>query len=457
MPLSSHHLSSHRRACSLIAVMGLALPTLVFSGAAHAQPADSPAAKPTPQTVPGMRQLSPEEVEKLKLRKKDDQTAKEKEEKAAAAAQQAPGAVELPKAIEMSETSFDWGNISDTDPVSHTFKVKNITEKTIKIAVAASCGCTVGKLEKDVLEPNEQVDVTASFNPQGRNGPQTKTLTITVVEPQGVYAQQTNTLTSNVKAMVTLEPQKVFLNEVDHREGQQSKLTVIARKPGFQVTGVETGSEFIKAKVGEVQEVEENGEKLTKVTIDLDVGKGAPIGSMNGQLTLKTNDEKAKPINAFVGADVIGDIRATPPSTMMRASAPGAAISAQIKLDTRSSKPFRIMSIDVEGRNDLKLVTDFASGENNQGYTITLSGVAPDQPGLVQGAVVIATDSQGGESIKVPWTLTVPRAAQPKPANAPAAPAALTPAAPATAPTAPAAPSKPAAPADAPLSPTKPK
>lgn len=452
--------SSHRRARTLLAAIGLALPLLGVSTAAYADPAD----KPAPQTVPGMRQLTPEEVEKLRQRKKDGLSKEDMEKAAAAQAEKkAAGAVELPKAIELSESSFDWGNISDTDPVSHTFKVKNITDKTIKIAVAASCGCTVGKLEKDVLEPNEQVDVTASFNPQGRNGPQTKTLTITVVEPQGVYAQQTNTLTSNVKAMVTLEPQKVFLNEVDHREGQQSKLTVVARKPGFQVTGVETGSEFIKAKVGEVQEVEENGEKLTKVTIDLDVGKGAPIGSMNGQLTIKTNDEKGKPINAFVGADVIGDIRATPPSTMMRASAPGAVISAQIKLDTRSSKPFRIASIDIEGRSDLKLVTDFSSGENNQGYTITLSGVAPDQPGLVQGAVVIATDSQGGESIKVPWTLTVPRAAQPKPANAPAAPTAAAPAAPGAAPVAPAkvpaapaAPAKPS-PADAPISPTKPK
>ena len=374
---------------------------------------------------PGVRQLTAEEIAAVQSSAKGQATP--------------PVTGELPKALELSESSFDWGTISDAEPVSHTLKIKNITDRTIKLAVAASCGCTVPKLEKDVLAPGEEVPVSASFNPSGRNGPQTKTVTVTVTDPQGVYAQQAVTLTSNVRALVTLDPPKLFSTDVDHRDGKIETLTVIGRKPNFKVDGVDSTSPFVKAKVGESVEVEENGEKITKVTIELDIGKDAPIGSLNSQLTIRTNDDKTKPLQTFVGADVIGDIRATPPSTMIRATAPGAAVTAQMKLDTRSGKPFRITSIDIEGRADMKLVSDFASTEEGRGYMLTISGVAPEQAGLVQGSVVVATDAQGGETIRVPFTLTVPRTAPPKPAVAPTAPAA------------------PAAPKDAPLSPMAPK
>lgn len=400
-----------KRALMLSAMLGASLAG--FASAWADEPAKAPEAKSDPNVklAPGVRQLTAEEVEKMKKAEHGANTAGQ------------PANSELPKALELSETQFDWGNVSDAEAITHEFKVKNITDRSIKITVAASCGCTIGKLEKDVLGPGESSPVSATFNPQGRNGPQTKTLTITVIDPQGVYAQQTNTLTANVKAMVSIEPQKVFVNEVDHREGKTDKLIVIGRHPGFKVEKVESTSAFVKATVGNTEEAEENGEKITRVAINLDIGKDAPIGSLSSQLSIHTNAPGGKPVQTFVGADVIGDIRATPPSTMIRANAPGAIISAEMKLDTRSGKPFRITNIEIEGKPEMKLVSDFASAEGGAGYMVKLSGVAPEQPGLVQGAVTIATDSLGGETIRVPFTLTVPRNL-PKPAAAPAAPAA---------------------------------
>lgn len=404
-------------AFSLLAVVGLGVATTgsLANGSPKAPPAApaAPAAPATPALPAGstLTPLSPAEVEKLKLNQP--------------AAKPAPAApVALPPALEMGATTFDWGSIPDTDPVSHTFKFKNITDKTIKIAVSASCGCTVGKLAKDTLAPGEEGDATATFNPAGRTGAQTKQLTVTVTEPQGMFAQQTMTLSSNVRALVQIEPQKTFLTDVDHREGQQAKLTITVRKADTRLAAVESNNEFIKATLGETTEETENNEKISKTVVNLDVGKGAPIGSLNGQLVLRTSDAAAKPVTTFVGADVIGDIRATPPSTMIRAAAPGAAITAQMKIDTRSGKAFKVMSLELDGRSDLKLVADFSPSDDGKTYMITVSGVAPDQPGLVQGAIVVGTDSEGGESIRVPFTMTVPRTpgAAKAAAPAPAAP-----------------------------------
>lgn len=96
----------------------------------------------------------------------------------------------LPDALRLDNMKFDWGDISDTEPVEHAFTFTNIADKEITIAVAASCGCTVPTLEKTTYKPGENGKVTARFDPHNRQGPQTKTLTFTVVNPQGIYSSR---------------------------------------------------------------------------------------------------------------------------------------------------------------------------------------------------------------------------------------------------------------------------
>lgn len=349
---------------------------------------------------PEMKQLTPEEVEKMKAMKEAQEGDPAN-----------PLNAEQPKALQLSELNHDWGQISDDTIVNHTFKAKNISTKTVKLVVAASCGCTVSKLEKDTVEPGEEVPLTASFNPQGRSGQQTKTLTITVTEPAGEFAQQFITITSNVRPLMMVEPTRTFMQEVDHREGRQEKITVVSRKAGFEVTSVDSNSEFVKATMGPVTTSEENGETVSRTEITLDVGRGAPIGTLNSQITIKSNDAAAKPLSTFVGAEITGDVRANPASSMIRATAPGSLISAEVRVDTRSGKPFKVMSVDVETRHDMRLATDLKpASEDSTAYTVSVSGIAPLSPGLIQGTILVSTDSEGGETIRIPFTATVPRA-----------------------------------------------
>lgn len=360
------------------------------------------------KTQPELRKMSPEELEKLKA--EQEQNAEKGEPNPAD-----PAHAEKAKALKLSEESHDWGTIPDDATVSHTFQAKNLSEKTVKISVAASCGCTVSKLDKDTIEPGEEVPITATFNPHGRNGVQTKTLTITVLEPAGEFAQQFITITSNVRPMLSVEPQRTWLQEVDHRSGKQEKITIISRKTDSKITGVDSNSEFIKATVGETAVIEENGEQIAKTEVTLDIGRGAPIGTLNGQLTIRSSDPAAKPLSTFVGAEIIGDVRANPATTMIRATAPGALISADVRVDTRSGKAFKVQSIDVETRHDLRLAADLTpASEDSTAYTVKISGTAPLAPGLIQGTLLVSTDSEGGETIRIPFTATVPRA-QPTP------------------------------------------
>jgi len=69
-------------------------------------------------------------------------------------------------------------SLADKTAVAH-FKYKNTGDKPVKItSVHASCGCTTAALKKDVVDPKESGEITATFNIGGRSGVQTKTITV---------------------------------------------------------------------------------------------------------------------------------------------------------------------------------------------------------------------------------------------------------------------------------------
>ncbi len=317
----------------------------------------------------------------------------------------------LPEALKLSATTHNFGDIPDTAPVEHTFQFTNISDKEITLAVAASCGCTVPTMEKTTFKPGESGNVTARFDPKNRTGPQTKTLTFTITNPQGAFAQQIATLTSNVRALVMYDPQKLFLNEVDHVDGQTTTLFVNGRKEGFNVTSAKATSEFVKVTIGTPQKAEVNGEQLTQVPLELVVGKGAPIGNLQTQLEITTNDERVPPAQYFVGADIVGDVKPSPAQAILRVNEPSTPFTTNIRVDTRSGTAFNILSIEVDARKDMRAVADVQKENEGKAYTITLSGVTPAEPGMVQGFLVIATDARGGESLRVPFTAVVRRPA----------------------------------------------
>lgn len=328
---------------------------------------------------------------------------------------QAPPAQSLPDALKLSATSFSWGDIPDTDPVEHAFEFTNISDTEITIAVAASCGCTVPTMEKTTYKPGENGKVTARFDPKNRTGPQTKTLTFTITNPQGKFSQQIATLTANVRALVMYDPQKMFLNEVDHVDGQITTLMVNGRKDDFKVTKATSTNEYVKITVGEPKKVDLNGEQLTQVPLELKVGKGAPIGNLQAQIEITTNDERVKPAQYFVGADVVGDVKPSPAQAILRVNDPSTPFTTNIRVDARSGTAFNILSIDVDARKDMRAVADVQKENDGKAYTITLSGVTPAEPGMVQGFLVVSTDARGGETLRIPFTAVVRRPANGQP------------------------------------------
>jgi hypothetical protein len=83
--------------------------------------------------------------------------------------------------ISFSETAFEFDTIDQGDSVVHIFKIKNTGERDLIIGNAfGSCGCTVPEYPKDPIAPGKEADVRVRFNSEGKEGAQTKSVTLQV-------------------------------------------------------------------------------------------------------------------------------------------------------------------------------------------------------------------------------------------------------------------------------------
>lgn len=83
-------------------------------------------------------------------------------------------------AINFEVKTYDFGKINEGDgKVSFTFNFTNSGKTPLVInRVQASCGCTTPEWTKAPIEPGKKGSVTATYNPEGRPGIFTKSITV---------------------------------------------------------------------------------------------------------------------------------------------------------------------------------------------------------------------------------------------------------------------------------------
>lgn len=315
---------------------------------------------------------------------------------------QSPQYAESPLVFE--NMSHNWGVVPDLNKLTHSFKFKNTGTETIKITASASCGCTVAALSKTDYAPGEEGEISATFDPHGRPGKNHKTITVTIVEPAGKYQQSQLQLDCEVKAMVLVEPNKLYFQSIDHRVGATQRLVVTGRKEGFKVDSIESNNENVKVSIIGTRDGVDNGDPVVHYDVDVEVKPGAPIGQLQGQLMVKHNDDRVQTTPIFFGGDVVGDIRATPPQAFLHGLTKNTAFSTQLRLDNRAGTPFKITSIELNGLPEsAHVVTDLDQMGEGDGmyYILKIVGVGPADVNVVHGDLVIHTDHEN-EQISIP-------------------------------------------------------
>jgi len=82
--------------------------------------------------------------------------------------------------IVFTKYEHDFGTITDGEQVETTFTFKNTGKTNLIISDAkGDCGCTVPSFPREPLAPGAEGKITVSFNSSGKEGENTKRVTVT--------------------------------------------------------------------------------------------------------------------------------------------------------------------------------------------------------------------------------------------------------------------------------------
>jgi hypothetical protein len=81
--------------------------------------------------------------------------------------------------FQFEQESHEFGSITQGEKISYAFKFKNTGKGDLVISSASgSCGCTIPEYSKDPIAPGKEGVINVTFNSEGKEGKQNKTVTI---------------------------------------------------------------------------------------------------------------------------------------------------------------------------------------------------------------------------------------------------------------------------------------
>lgn len=299
--------------------------------------------------------------------------------------------------------SIELGSIPDDAKITRTMKFKNAGSGMLNITgTRGSCGCTVPGLTKTSYAPGEQGEITVTFDPHHKNGAVRNTVWVTSNDT--VHPQREFYIVGTVNPIVTIEPQMVNFGQVRKGTKRTQEVTITARLPQFDVTQAIAGDpKVVDAKI--LGPVEKVGDNLWRSKIEFTVLDSAPVGTLSQTATVRTNDD-ARVITIGTFGQVMGDLTTQPMSVSFGMVKTGTQVSQNVKITNATGASFKILSATYQSVNagaatTPLTVTPVDDGEG-KGYTIQISGAAPETPVPIQGEIQITTDVKGEETIKIP-------------------------------------------------------
>jgi len=249
-----------------------------------------------------------------------------------------------------SETHHHFGTVSRNVKTEHAFVIENCFEEDVHIAaVRSSCGCTNPVLTKNTLKSWEKGEVIAQFNTRSFIG--TKTAEITVVIDRPYYAEVKLTVGGTIRSDIVVEPGEVRFGDVDLGSTKTIDLRVsYAGRKDWKIADIRGNCNYIEVRLDPVIR---NGSN-TSYVIHIKLKESAPVGDLQDELVVITNDEKSDQFTLPVSARVIPPVSITPTLVALGDISKGKL--QQQRLIVRAKTPFAITGVDCQdGRFDFKL------------------------------------------------------------------------------------------------------
>ena len=182
----------------------------------------------------------------------------------------------------------------DKQTVAH-FKYENVGKTPIHFkSVKASCGCTATQTQKEIVNPGEKGEITATLNIGDRTGMQVKTVTVQTDDPDPAHQTTILTLKANIMQAMEIKPAFVYWTSGEAPKTKTISLKAAKEFPAKEIT-VKSNNGNFDAKIApgkpgewtlEITPKDTSRPTATSLTLQSDYPKEAPKSFyVNAQVT----------------------------------------------------------------------------------------------------------------------------------------------------------------------------
>lgn len=291
----------------------------------------------------------------------------------------------------------DFGVVARGSEQHFTFQFKNLYKEDVVIrSVRSSCGCTTPSFQRMPVKSLETGTIVAHYNTRTMTGARGATLTISFEKPFPAEVQLS--VAGFIRPDVFFQPARVEFGEVKSGQASERIMTVSHQgSPNWQIVDVRCVHDYFEVMLPSRQV--DQGRVSYRMQVRLT--ESAPVGYLNDQLVLVTNDQEHKEIRLAVDGKVVSPLSVSPSTLLLGTVKVGDTVSRKIVI--RGAEPFRVLAIRTESEEIQVSAPEVASKLHVVPVQFTASGPG----GKRVQTVVIETDLSGGTTAKCVVTAEV--------------------------------------------------
>jgi Protein of unknown function (DUF1573) len=296
--------------------------------------------------------------------------------------------------LHCAKPTFDFGEVSQGEEVSHAFVVENVGKVELEIKnVQGTCGCTHSAAEKTRLGPGEKTNINAKINTTGKQGPLSITVNVTTDDTSSPISP----LTLSGRVAQPCRPSVTELNFGTLRKGAsvEPRTFEILISGAQSITDVKVDNELVKASFEPI--AAEEKKQGYKITVKLD--GLLPVGQLRSTLSVGTTVPAQKIVTIPVLATVEGEIALKPRTFNFGKVKAGDAATKVVEIEKAGNADLKIEDVQVKPEGAFTAKLEEVTG--GKSYKIVL-GIAPTaKEGYSRGTVSIKTNCPGETDLAV--------------------------------------------------------
>ena len=209
--------------------------------------------------------------------------------------------------------SYDFGNMKLGESMSHEFPFRNTGDGPLNLTMGTStCKCTIGNLNKSVLQPGEETMIKLTWTPKAAALEFSQSATILTSDPGRQEVQLS--VSGKVGQSIVFSPASLVLGDFSSTEQTTHKFNIFSHMENVTLESLKwADEENSKHIVFAQKEIDpsinsENAKAFKAYEVTVTIKPGLRLGPLNTRILATTNlADKLDPIELPVTGRVSGD------------------------------------------------------------------------------------------------------------------------------------------------------